>query len=164
MSAGPFTRLRLTVLERSLLATQTVANRLRAPGARAAHLDVGDRGELAAYFHLRRLGWTVVARQWRSAKLRGDLDLVAWDGNTLCFVEVKTRSTRDAFRAEVAVDKDKRAMLRRMARAYLRQLEGAQQVPVRFDILSVYLVAAKRELQLFPAAFGWSEPQNDRWY
>lgn len=164
MSVGPFTRLRLAVLERSLAGTAAVGKRMRGPSKRPAHLEIGERGEVAAYFHLRRLGCTVVARQWRSAKLRGDLDLVAWDGNTLCFVEVKTRGKRDAFAAEVAVDKEKRVMLRRMARAYLRQLENAQQIAVRFDILTVYFVGEKPEFQVLPAAFGWGDPEKDRWY
>lgn len=137
---------------------------MRGPSKRPAHLELGERGEVAAYFYLRRMGWTIVARQWRSAKLRGDLDLVAWQDDTLCFVEVKSRGKRDAFAAEVAVDKEKRIMLRRMARAYLRQLENAQQIAVRFDILTVYFVGKKPQFQVIPAAFGWSEPENDRWY
>lgn len=164
MSVGPFTRLRLTVLERSLHAAHFVAARLPRATTRAPHLDLGQRGELAAYFHLRRLGATIVARQWRSTKLRGDLDLVAWHGDTLCFIEVKTRSARDAFRAEVAVDKDKRVMLRRMARAYLRQMADAQKTPVRFDIVTVYLVGSEPEFEVFPAAFGWTEASYDARY
>jgi putative endonuclease len=164
MSVGPFTRLRLTILERSLFAARSVGRRFPRAVQRASHLELGERGELAAYFHLRSLGATIVARQWRSARLRGDLDLVAWQGDTLCFVEVKTRSARDAFRAEVAVDKNKREMLRRMARAYLRQMDGAPQIPVRFDIVTVYIVGANQEFEVFPGAFGWAETSYDALY
>ena len=164
MSVGPFARARLNLLERSLLFTQDVCLRLGRGPTRTAHLQVGERGEVSAYFHVRRLGFTVVARQWRCAGLRGDLDLVAWDGETLCFVEVKTRSARDAFAAELAVDKDKRAMLRKMARAYMRQLDDAQQIAVRFYILTVYFAGERPEFELFRAAFGWSEPRPEQWY
>ena len=86
----------------------------------AAHLATGERGEREALFHLRKMGYTVVARRWKSAKLWGDVDLIGWDGEWLCFVEVKTRTARDWAPAESAVDHDKQQMLRRMARAYLR--------------------------------------------
>jgi putative endonuclease len=109
-----------------------------------AHLVTGRRGEDAAFFHLRSLGYTVVGRRWRSPRLNGDLDLVAWDGATLVFVEVKTRtaaSSAEAFvTAEAAVDAHKQDQLRLMASAYLRQIpeEHRASVAVRFDVLSVY--------------------------
>ena len=60
------------------------------------HLKTGLRGELEALLHLRELGYVVVARRWKTPKLRGDIDLIAWDGDCLCFIEVKTRTQRDA--------------------------------------------------------------------
>jgi putative endonuclease len=121
------------------------------------HLQVGQRGEREALFHLRKMGYTVVARRWKSAKLWGDIDLIGWDGRWLCFIEVKTRSGRDAIRAEVAVDGEKQDMLRRMARAYLRGFPERLRadVPVRFDVVSVYLLATGVEFDLYPGAFGW---------
>jgi putative endonuclease len=103
-----------------------------------AHLATGRRGELSAFFYLRRQGYVVVARGWRSGRLRGDVDLIAWHGDTLCFIEVKTRTTRDVATAEAAVDEDKRRTLRRLARSYMRQLPN-QEIAARFDILSIYL-------------------------
>ena len=111
----------------------------------AAHLLTGQRGEDETFFWLRELGYTVVARRWRSERLRGDLDLVAWDGDTLVIFEVKTlraASREQAFRpAEWQVDRDKQRMLRRMAAAYRRQMpeRWRQRVAVRFDVVSVYL-------------------------
>src|SRR5271156_5865523 len=110
--------------------------------AKAEHLVTGERGELEALFYLRRMGYTVVARRWKSSRLRGDVDLIGWDGEWLCFVEVKTRGGRDAGPAELAVERDKQDMLRRMARASLggfpKKLRA--EVPVRFDVGSVYLL------------------------
>lgn len=121
----------------------------------AAHLATGRRGERAAFFYLRRLGFVVTARQWRTMKARGDLDLVAWENNVLCFVEVKTRTTHAVAPAEAAVDTEKKRMLRKMAHTYVRQLPD-RDVPVRFDILSVYFEAGKKaDFELFRGAFGW---------
>jgi putative endonuclease len=121
------------------------------------HLATGERGEREALFYLRKMGYTVVARRWRNAKLWGDIDLIGWDGEWLCFVEVKTRSGRDTVAAESAVDGDKQDMLRKMARAYLRgfpeKLRG--DVPVRFDVVSVYLLPTGVEFELYRGAFGW---------
>jgi putative endonuclease len=112
-------------------------------GRRSAdHLAIGLHGEREALFHLRRLGYTIVARRWKSAKLLGDIDLIGWDDGQLCFVEVKTRMGRDASApAEAAVDDGKRETLRRLARAYLRTFPEklGREIPVRFDIVSVYL-------------------------
>jgi putative endonuclease len=128
-----------------------------------AHLLTGERGEDAAYFHLRRLGYTVVARRWRTERLAGDLDLVAWDGPTLVIFEVKTRtasSREDAFApAETAVDPHKQHILRKMAAAYLRQFPGPARtsIAVRFDILSVYQVLVGTEFEHIRNAFPPSE-------
>jgi putative endonuclease len=127
-----------------------------------AHLALGDQGEEAVYFHLRKKGCMVVARRWRSSRQPGDLDLVCWEGDTLCFVEVKTRSRFDVATPESAVDADKRRMIRRMARLYMTSLRE-QPKQVRFDIVSVYFNdAATAELRVIPNAFGWTEPAH-RW-
>jgi putative endonuclease len=124
--------------------------------AEPAHLSTGRRGELAAYFYLRRRKYIIVARAWRSSRLPGDIDLIGWDNASLCFIEVKTRTTRDVATAEAAVDEDKRRALRRLARHYLRQMPSSE-MAVRFDILSVYFEKEKAaEFELFRGAFDWS--------
>jgi putative endonuclease len=133
--------LTLALEARAYTALRAFADR-RSP--RPAHLLLGQRGEDAAYFHLRALGYTIVARRWRTERLAGDLDLVAWDGPTLVIFEVKTRtaaSPEQAFApAETAVDPHKQQILRKMAAAYVRQFpEPARpSIAIRFDILSVY--------------------------
>ncbi|HXY78923.1 MAG TPA: YraN family protein, partial [Candidatus Acidoferrales bacterium] len=68
-----------------------------------AHLLTGRRGEEDAYFYLRRRGYTIIARNYRSPLHRGEVDLVGWERDVLCFIEVKTRTTRDVKPAEAAV-------------------------------------------------------------
>ena len=120
------------------------------------HLQTGKAGEEAALFHLRRHGFTVVAQGWHSGRAPGDLDLVAWEAGTLCFIEVKTRTSRTFASAESAVDPHKRKMLRRLARHYLRQMPD--NLSTRFDIVSVYqLPGEPSEFELFRNAFSWTE-------
>jgi putative endonuclease len=149
---------RVNALERCLTALDWLAKSRGRLGSQAEHLRTGERGEEAAFFYLRRNGFTVVAQRWNDGPLPGDLDLVAWQGNVLCFVEVKTRTTKGMATASSAVDRDKRRILRRLARQYLRQLPEGEHPDIRFDIVTVYELPGKpREIQLIPGAFGWSE-------
>jgi len=86
------------------------------PARLPAHLGGGVRGEEEAFFHLRKLGgYTIVARNQRSPRYRGEIDLIGWDQDVLCFIEVKTRSSRDGEAAEAAVDRHNVGKLRRPA-------------------------------------------------
>lgn len=135
LEARAFGRLRALADRRSAARAHI---RRRSP--RPEHLRTGERGEDLAFFHLRSLGYTIVARRWVSTRLRGDLDLVAWDGDTLVIFEIKTRTAHDLAPAEAAVNLPKQRMLRRMALAYRRRLPEPWRdlVPLRFDVLSVY--------------------------
>lgn len=103
---------------------------------RPAHQRTGARGEEDAYFHLRKAGYAMVARNFRSPRCRGEIDLIGWDADVLCFVEVKTRTSRDVKSAEAAVDRHKRREVAEVAREYLRKMPPSCQW--RFDIVSVY--------------------------
>ena len=83
-------------------------------------------------------GCTVVARNYRTRSGSGELDLVAWHGSTLVFVEVKTRATAEFGPPDRAVDAEKRAHLRRAARDYARRA-GVEFRKTRFDIVSIVL-------------------------
>jgi len=118
----------------------------------AAHLETGSRGEEEAYFYLRRQGYVIIARNYRTPRSHSELDIVGWDGDTLCFVEVKTRTSRKFLPAEAAVDYDKRNDLSRVAREFLRKIPG--QPPFRFDVVSVYFEPEqKADVVLFKNAF-----------
>src|ERR1700677_316149 len=147
------TALALRLLEEFVHASDYLAARLRRGSALPAHLETGRRGEEAAFFYLRRRGYIVVARGWRSGKVRGDLDLVAWEDTTLCFIEVKTRTSRSFATAEAAVDEDKIRMLRRMARQYLQAMPIVPD-QVRFDVMSIYY-EAQESFELIRRAFEW---------
>lgn len=112
----------------------------------AEHIRTGRRGEEDAYFYLRRNGYTMVARNFRSPNRRGEIDLIGWHKDVLCFVEVKTRTTRDVKPAEAAVDRDKRRELIAVAREYLRHLAPSCQW--RLEVISVYYDAPSRQPQI----------------
>lgn len=153
-----FLRVRINLMESAVNALERAASRRRP--ASAAHLETGRAGERAAFFWLMRRGYIVVARGWRSARAPGDLDLIAWKDNTLCFVEVKTRTTREVAPAHLAVDSDKRRVLRRLARHYMRQVPPGE-FATRFDILSIYFERGKPAgFEHFADAFGWAEVER----
>jgi putative endonuclease len=80
----------------------------------------------------------------------------------LCFVEVKTRTAHDMTPAEAAVDRHKRTVLRRLARSYIRQVPQPEMPPVRFDVISVYLVPGReKQFEHFENAFGWHERSRE---
>lgn len=128
----------------------------------APHLALGIAGEEEAFLYLKRKGYRTVARRWTSHGVRGDIDLIAWNGPLLCFVEVKTRSAHDIAAAEVAVGDTKRRVMRKLARRYVRQLPIAGFPPCRFDVLSVYLIEGKpAEIVHFEGSFGWRDQEYD---
>jgi putative endonuclease len=97
--------------------------------------DVGLWGEREAERYLRRKRYRILGRRVRVGR-RDELDLVARDGETLVFVEVKTRAT-EAFGAPVAaVDRRKRQALSRAAVRYLRSIRFPA-VNIRFDVIEV---------------------------
>jgi putative endonuclease len=99
---------------------------------------VGRRGEDLAHRHLRKLGFTVVGRNFRARSGLSELDIIAWENETLVFVEVKARSSAEYGSPERAMDPDKRRKLFRGAREYARSA-GVEWSRVRFDIVNVLL-------------------------
>jgi len=95
---------------------------------------LGRRGEAAAARYLRRQGYTIVARGDRSPW--GELDLVAVDGRTVVFVEVKTRRSHDRGHPAEAVDRDKQRRVTRAALAYLKRHQLLE-TACRFDVVAV---------------------------
>jgi putative endonuclease len=98
----------------------------------------GRRGEDLAHRFLRRQGLTIVARNYRSRSGSGELDIVAWERDTLVFVEVKARASADYGSPGRAVGLQKEKDLRRAAGDYLRR-SGTAWEQARFDLLNIIL-------------------------
>ena len=125
----------------------------RSTPGRAAHLVTGERGETLAYWHLRQAGYTIVARNRRARSGAGEVDLIGWDGPTLAFVEVKTRTTADTGPPELAVSRAKQKRIAKAAHDYLRRLRSRPE-SYRFDIVSVFWdEAAGLRVRLIKNAF-----------
>lgn len=109
--------------------------RRRRAGANQAHA-LGRRGEDIAHRYLQRAGLIVVARNYRTPGGSAEVDLVARDGETLVFVEVKTRETDEFGAPDRAIDALKRDKIRRAASNYLTR-SGHDRTLIRFDVVSV---------------------------
>ncbi len=125
------------------------ANDSVAPSAHASrHLALGRRGEELAAAYLLQAGYRLVAanfsvpvgRNRASALINVEIDLVAYEGETLCFVEVKSRASDWFAPPEVNVDRRKQRQIARAARAYRRLFDLAGE-PYRYDVVTVVLPA-----------------------
>ena len=96
--------------------------------------ELGGWGEWIALKHLRKQGWDVVARNWKG--FHGEVDLIAFDGPWLVFVEVKSTSEGSWCEGFERIDASKRRFLRRACRAYLARLEREPE-SYRLDAVSV---------------------------
>jgi putative endonuclease len=105
---------------------------------RAFRDDHGRIGEDLAHRYLRRRGCSIVARNYRPPSGGVEIDIVAWQGETLVFVEVKTRAAADCGAPDRAVDAEKRERVNRAARDYARRA-GVVWEKTRFDILGILL-------------------------
>jgi len=125
--AGSYFRL-LTASMRLLAKMRDWVRRLRAPQ------PLGRQGEAAAARFLKRLGYVLVARGHRDRL--GELDLIAVDGRTVVFVEVKTRRSHEAGHPTESVDQNKQRRLTRLALAYLKRHDLLEH-SARFDVVAV---------------------------
>lgn len=113
---------------------------------KSSPLELGKLGEAYAAAYLEQLGYRLVAanftlpvgRNLRGAVVTTEIDLVAYDGDTLCFVEVKTRASDWFAPPQVNVDLRKRRQIARAARAY-RHMLGIEDQPYRYDVVTVIL-------------------------
>jgi putative endonuclease len=115
----------------------------------------GVRGETFAYWYLRRHGYTMIATNYTAPGIKGEVDLIGYDGDVLAFIEVKTRIAggRFAVKPEDAVDRTKRRNVCRMARQFLRD-SRIPKVPYRFDVIAIESRPGQRPLvRLHKCAF-----------
>jgi putative endonuclease len=116
-----------------------------------ADLALGRRGEDLAHRFLRRKGFKIVARNYRLGSGSAEADVIGWHGESLVFIEVKTRRSGEHGPPGRAVGDEKREHLRRVARAFARKSNTPLE-RVRFDLVSVILTNPP-ELEWLPDAF-----------
>ena len=134
--------------------------------------QTGIRGETYAYWYLRRHGYVLVARNFTSPGIKGEIDMVGYDGPTLAFVEVKTRTAVDPalpsqssarpapLRPDEAVNREKRRNLSRMARQFLRA-RHIETAPCRCDVLAIDTRPGQKPVvRLHKGAFNATQQQH----
>jgi putative endonuclease len=124
----------------------------------------GIRGETYAYWYLRRNGYVMIARNYTAPGFKGEIDLIGYDGPTLVFVEVRTRTAgrSGAQSAEESVTPGKWRLVARMAQQFLAE-QGMAKCAYRFDLLAIENRPGQRpQLRLHKGAFGGGK-QREEW-
>lgn len=140
----------MTIIGASLRHTMTTSQ------TSTDRIALGQEGEAYAAAYLEQLGYQLVAanfvlpvgRDLQGKTVNAEIDLVAYDGPTLCFVEVKTRRSDWFASPQVNVDRRKRRQVARASRAY-RQMLGIEDEPFRYDVVTV-LLSHKEDGSLVP--------------
>src|SRR6267143_6646869 len=103
-----------------------------------AALHTGVRGETSAYWYLRRHGYVFVARNYTPRGIKGELDLVGYDGKTLAFVEVRTRTIRNDLPAlpELSITREKQSVVVRTAQRFMVERDVGD-CPCRFHVMVI---------------------------
>ena len=137
-----------------------------------AHFELGRRGETLAIEHLEQNGYRIVAsnfslpigRNLRDVVVNAEIDVVAYDGPTLCFIEVKTRATDEFAPPQANVDLRKRRQIARAALAYRRML-GLVNEPYRYDVVTVVAKPGDGDARIELLKGFWSDAQlkKRRW-
>src|SRR5580700_4763246 len=108
-------------------------------------IALGRRGERIAERYLRRNGYLILERNFRAAG--AEIDLVAMDGETLVFVEVKTRLGSSAGTPQEALDYRKQNHIRRAA-AIFADRNQARSRPIRFDVVAIAGAGAEQRVEI----------------
>jgi len=125
-------------------------NLARGGAPSAGNIALGNRGEKAARRFLKCQGYDVVTRNFRASG--AEIDIIALDGPTLVFIEVKTRSSFTAGRPEEAVDEDKQLHIRRAAEVFAARYRATNR-PRRFDVVAISGDPDEGNIELLKDAF-----------
>jgi putative endonuclease len=140
---------------------------VNAPTVKASHLELGKRGEELAAAYLEQAGLRIVAanfvipvgRSRLGALINAEIDLVAYDGETLCFIEVKSRMSDWFAPPEANVDRRKQRQIMRAARGYRRMFDLVNS-PYRYDVITVVMPADEnRDFEVQLLRNYWQEDQ-----
>lgn len=112
--------------------------------------ELGRKGEVLARKYLLNRGYTILDSNYRSQN--GEIDIICMDGETVVFVEVKSRTSEIFGAPAESVNWQKQKRLHRLAQEYLitRKLESR---PVRFDVLSLIFLPGDVQIEHLPGAF-----------
>ena len=113
-------------------------------------IELGKLGEELAYKKIRRLGYRKIIRNFRCPL--GEVDIIAKDGDTLVFLEIKTRKKGSLAYAKEAVDERKKRQLSKVALSYLKSTD-LDNVKARFDVVAICLEGDEPEIELIKNAF-----------
>ncbi len=113
-------------------------------------ISLGKIGEKLAVAHLKKMKYKILERNYKCPL--GEVDLVARDQNTLVFIEVKTRKTKDFGGPAAAVDLHKQRQLSKVALHYLNQ-KKLNNVPARFDVVAIELISPAAHIEVIRNAF-----------
>jgi putative endonuclease len=113
-------------------------------------LSLGKKGEDLAIAQLRVLKYKILERNYKCAL--GEIDIIAREKDTLVFVEVKTRTTRDFGGPAAAVNERKQRQLSKVALTYLNQ-KKITEMPARFDVVAVELIPPAPQIEVIRNAF-----------
>lgn len=114
------------------------------PRLAMSKLTTGQRGEAIAQNYLEEQGLVIAERNWRWK--RAEIDVIAWDGEALVFVEVKTRTSDQFGRPETFVDRKKEDLLAAAAAAYMASV--GHEWEIRFDVIAILLDPFSEAFQL----------------
>lgn len=113
-------------------------------------ISLGKIGEELAVAHLKKMKYKILERNYKCPL--GEMDLVARDKNTLVFIEVKTRKTKDFGGPAAAVDLYKQRQLSKVALHYLNQ-KKLNNIPARFDVVAIELIGSTPQVEVIRNAF-----------
>jgi putative endonuclease len=107
---------------------------------------IGSFGENQVYLLLQKEGYHVLEKNFRFSRM-GEIDIIAYDGDTLCFIEVKSRkSSKFGMPAEAVIAK-KIHKIRSLSQVYLKK-HNLFNVPIRFDVVEVFLKKERDSLEV----------------
>lgn len=113
-------------------------------------MKLSEKGEAAVCRYLKSLGYQILERNYRCRL--GEIDIIAMDGSTLCFVEVKTRTTLQYGMPCEAVNQIKQHHIRRTI-SYYRMLHTVENLDLRIDVAEVLLVNGTFHIHYIKSAF-----------
>jgi putative endonuclease len=147
---APVRHIKVGMIRGLLTRIATGARRLAGNIEEGGRQALGRRGERDAERYLKRRGYRILARNFRAAG--AEIDLVAAEGGTLVFVEVKARRGLSTGTPQEAVDDRKQRRIRRAAEIYVARAR-AHDCPVRFDVVAIRMDGERAQIELLKDAF-----------